>query len=182
MDMLFHYAKRKKIIKENPMDELVYPAYVDEYSSQEEDQGLEFWERETVKYFLNRTEQEFPYRVYAKLRTLLYTGTHKGELGALLESDVCKKKRELQVSMNLVWVDGEYLLLRQKTKNSVRTISLDNETFEVLVKLKKLNKQLREDRGNPEIEKFLFPRPSDLKPIRLAHLSERLHFACKKLN
>lgn len=25
-----------------------------------------------------------------------------------------------------------------------------------------------------------FPRPSDLKPIRLAHLNERLHFACKK--
>ncbi|MEC5272555.1 MULTISPECIES: tyrosine-type recombinase/integrase [Bacillaceae] len=46
--------------------------------------------------------------------------------------------------------------------------------------MKKLNKQLREDHGNPKIEKFLFPRPSDLKLIRLAHLNERLHFACKK--
>ncbi|MDA6162145.1 site-specific integrase, partial [Escherichia coli] len=76
-----------------------------------------------------------------------YTGIRKGELGALLESDVCEKKRELQISKNLVWIDGEYLLLRPKTKNSMRTISLDDETFEVLVKLKKLNKQLREDHG-----------------------------------
>lgn len=142
------------------MDELIYPAYVDEYSSQEEDQGIEFWERDTVNYFLNRTEQEFPYRVYAMFRTLLYTGIRKGELGALLESDVCKKK-ELQISKNLIWINEEYLLLRPKTKNSVRT----------MVKLKKLNKQLREDRGNPEIEKF-FPA-SKRSETNTARASER---------
>lgn len=31
----------------------------------------------------------------------------------------------------------------------------------------------------PKLRNF-FPRPSDLKPIRLAHLNERLHFAYKK--
>lgn len=182
MDLLFRFAKRKKLIRENPMDELVYPPYVDEYSSQEEDQGVEFWERETVNYFLERAEQEFPYRVFAMFRTLLYTGIRKGELAALLESDLCEEKKELNINKNLVRIDNKPLLLRPKTKNAVRTISLDDETFEVLVKLKKLNQRLREEHGNPDKEKFLFPRPSDLEPIRLAHPNERLNYACKKFN
>ncbi|MEB6549300.1 site-specific integrase [Heyndrickxia sporothermodurans] len=180
LDLVFRYAKRKKLLRENPMDELVYPPYVDEYSSPEEDQGVEFWERETVNYFLERAEQEFSFRVFAMFRTLLYTGIRKGELAALLETDLCEEKKELHINKNLVRVDNQHLLLRPKTKNSIRTITLDDETFEILVKLKKLNERLREEHGNPDIEKFLFPRPSDLKPMRLAHPNERLNYACKK--
>ncbi|WP_156857238.1 tyrosine-type recombinase/integrase [Oceanobacillus sp. AG] len=140
---------------------------------------MEFWDHETVNYFLERSEQEFPCREFAMFRTLLYTGIRKGELGALLETDLCEEKKELHITKNLIRIDGVHRLLRPKTKNSIRAISLDEETFEVLIKLKKLNQLLHEEHGNPKVEKFLFPRPSDLKPMRLAYLNDRLYYACK---
>lgn len=71
--------------------------------------------------------------MYAIFRTLLYTGIRKGELSALLESDLCKETKELTISKTLVWLEGKYLLLQPKTKNAYRKIVLDNKTFEVLL-------------------------------------------------
>lgn len=62
LDFLFRYAKHKRIIKENPMDRVVYPYFKDEYTTEEDDKGVEFWEKETVNYFLMRAEQELAYR------------------------------------------------------------------------------------------------------------------------
>ena len=180
MDLLFRYSKRKKIIKENPMDYVAYPYYEDEYSSKEEDTGVEFWEKETVNTFLTRAEQELSFRVFAMFRTFLYTGIRKGELSALLESDLCQDKKELSIDKTLVWINGDYQLLQPKTKNSFRKIGLDDKTFNVLVKLIELNRRLREEHGNPNIEPFLFPRPSDLKPMRSAYPNETLHSTCKR--
>lgn len=183
IDLLYRYAKKKKIVKHNPMDFIVYPYVKDEYSDVEEDDGeIQFWEKETVTYFLSRCEEELPFRTYAMFRTLLFTGIRKGELGALLEDDFNTDKKEISITKNLFWRNGEYLLLTPKTKNSIRKISLDHQTFEVLLKLKNLNKQLRKEHGNPDIEHFLFPRPSNLKPNRLAHANDQLNSACAKFN
>jgi len=46
--------------------------------------------------------------------------------------------------------------------------------------LNKLNKEFRNDFGNPEIEHFLFPRGSDLKPMKLSYLNKLLESACKR--
>lgn len=43
-----------------------------------------------------------------------------------------------------------------------------------------LNKQLRQEHGDSDIEHFLFPRPSDLKPNRLEHANNQLYKACRK--
>lgn len=139
-----------------------------------------FTGKDKLKVFLEKCEEELTFREYALFRTLLFTGIRKGELGALLESDINIDKRSLTINKTLYWENKEYILLTPKTKNSRRVISLDEKTFEVLLKLMGLNKDLRNDHGNPEIKHFLFPRISDLKPIRLAYPNELLESVCTK--
>lgn len=180
IDLMYRYAKRKQILHQNPMDNIIYPYVKDEYSDVEEDTAIQFWEKDTVSYFLKRCRQELSFRNYAMFRTLLFTGIRKGELGALLESDFNIERKEITISKNLFWRNRKYLLLTPKTKNAHRKITLDEETYEVLLELLELNKNLRAEHGNPDIEHFLFPRPSDLKPNRLAHANDQLHKSCQK--
>ncbi|GIN98938.1 site-specific integrase [Siminovitchia terrae] len=180
LDLLFRYAIKKKIITDNPMNYVLYPSIPEKQQYSKNDLNVLYWEKDTLKDFLERCEEELTFREYALFRTLLFTGIRKGELGALLESDINTDKRSLTINKTLYWEKREYILLTTKTKNSRRVISLDEKTFEVLLKLKDLNKDLRNNHRNPEIEHFLFPRITDLKPFRLAYPNELLDSVCKK--
>lgn len=88
--------------------------------------------------------------------------------------------KELNIYKTLFWRDSNYLLFKPKTKNAVRVIKLDDETFNILLNLMELNKDLRNEWDNPDdVEHFLFPR-SDLKPMRLAHPNKALEAACRR--
>ena len=79
----------------------------------------------------------------------LATGLRKGELVALLWSDLDEKRKTLSVSKQAVVVDKQVRVTRPKTETSIRTITLSDETVEVL------KQEHAKHPGNP----YMFPSP-----------------------
>lgn len=180
LNLVFRYAIKNNYITCNPMDKIVYPIPEEEHRADNRVEKVQFWDRETVNKFLRYCKNELSYRQYAMFRLFLFTGLRKGELAALEEKDVLQETKQLNIYKNLFWRDNNYFLLKPKTANAIRVIKLDNETFDILLHLMELNKELRAEWNNPDdVEHFLFPR-SDLKPMRLAHPNEALEAACRR--
>ena len=66
---------------------------------------------------------------------LAYTGLRRGELFALKWEDINFKKRTLSVKRNLIYhtEKKKHMLSTPKTKSSIREISLDDRTLQVLL-------------------------------------------------
>ena len=180
LDLLFRYAVKKKVIIDNPLKYVIYPYTPYDHQYIQENLDVQYWEKDMLKKFLIICEETLNFREYALFRTLLFTGIRKGELGALQENDINIDEKTLTINKTLYWENKNYILLSPKTKKSKRVISLDEKTFVVLLKLIKLNNELRNEHGNPAIEQFLFPRITDLKPIRLAYPNDLLESVCNK--
>jgi len=79
----------------------------------------------------------------------LTTGLRRGELLALLWTDLNLKEKCLTVSKSVSRGKGELRVTEPKTKNSVRTVYIDDEAIRLLVK----------DRKNHPFSPYLFPSP-----------------------
>ncbi len=79
----------------------------------------------------------------------LATGLRRGELTALLWSDLDVKASTLSVSKSALRISGEVKVNPPKTQNSVRTICLSRETVDLLI---------REHRKHP-FSPYMFPSP-----------------------
>ena len=79
----------------------------------------------------------------------LTTGLRRGELLALLWEDLNIKEKCLTVSKSVSRGRGELRVTEPKTKNSVRTVYIDDEAVRLLV----------EDRKNHPFSPYLFPSP-----------------------
>lgn len=79
----------------------------------------------------------------------LTSGLRRGELVALLWSDVDVEKRTVSVSKSAIRLKGEVVVSQPKTKNSVRTIVLPQSTIDLLIA------EHEEHPDNP----YLFPSP-----------------------
>ena len=69
----------------------------------------------------------------------LVSGLRKGELTALLWSDLDIQNKTISVSKQAYKVDGKMTVMPPKTANSIRHIALSNETLDMLKKLKEEN-------------------------------------------
>lgn len=79
----------------------------------------------------------------------LTTGLRRGELLALLWTDLNVKEKCLTVSKSVARGKGELRVTEPKTKNSVRTVYVDDEAVRLLV----------QDRKNHPFSPYLFPSP-----------------------
>ena len=79
----------------------------------------------------------------------LSTGLRRGELVALLWSDLNLQTKTLTVSKSVLRGKGELVVTEPKTENSVREIYLSDEAIRLLV----------EDRKNHPFSPYLFPSP-----------------------
>ncbi len=79
----------------------------------------------------------------------LTTGLRRGELLALLWTDLNIKEKCLTVSRSVARGKGELRVTEPKTKNSIRTVYVDDEAIRLLV----------EDRKNHPFSPYLFPSP-----------------------
>ena len=79
----------------------------------------------------------------------LTTGLRRGELLALLWTDLNIKEKCLTVSKSVARGKGELRVTEPKTQNSVRTVYIDDEAVRLLV----------EDRKNHPFSPYLFPSP-----------------------
>ena len=79
----------------------------------------------------------------------LSTGLRRGELVALLWSDLNLQTKTLTVSKSVSRGKGELVVTEPKTENSVREIYLSDEAIRLLV----------EDRKNHPFSPYMFPSP-----------------------
>ena len=79
----------------------------------------------------------------------LTTGLRRGELVALLWSDLNVKEQSLTISKSANRINGEIKVTQPKTSNSVRTVYLPQETVDLLIEEHKLH----------PLNKYIFPSP-----------------------
>ncbi len=79
----------------------------------------------------------------------LTSGLRRGELLALLWTDLDVEKRTITVNKSVSRINGELVVSEPKTQNSVRTVAIPQQAVDLLV----------EDRKNYPDSPYLFPSP-----------------------
>lgn len=181
LNLVFKFAKRKRYIKENPMEYVVYTKTRDE-SGEDADESFDgYWSKEIIEKFLEIAETQTNLRNFTLFRLALFTGARKGELLALCEEDLLEETREINIRKTLYWGKGGYKLLTPKTKKSIRKVPVDEETWDLLKKLILANKKARIAVGmsNKLDHKFIFVR-DEFRPLRMAYPNETLESLCRR--
>lgn len=105
--------------------------------------------------------------VLAPLYLELTTGLRRGELLALLWSDLDIENKTISITKQVYRINGKLLVTRPKTQNSVRTVSIPQQAIDLLVAEHALHP------GNP----YMFPSPKTggmHDPDSFRHLHERI--------
>lgn len=179
--LVFQYARRKRLITQNPFELVVYNQTKNDT---EDDDGYSgFWTKDEAMRFLRIVEGNASPQNYLMFRIALFTGARKGEILALQESDLIHETKEIYIRHTMYWNKNskDYQLLSPKTKNSYRKLPLDDETWELLLKQIKLNREAKLAAGliNELQHHFIFIR-KEFKPHRTAYPTERMQDLCNR--
>ncbi|MER0122385.1 site-specific integrase [Streptococcus sp. ZJ100] len=126
---LFKYAIRYGYLERNPMDGVVTPA------KKRTEDDIDFYDKDELKTFLSYVEKTQDIEKIALFRLLAFTGIRKGELLALQWDDLIEDTIQIKKAITRGF-GGEEIGLT-KTASSNRLISIDKQTKEILLELKK---------------------------------------------
>lgn len=119
----FDRAKKEKLILSNPAEDCIIP--------KPEKQAMIILYPEDMKAYLATAEE---YGVLPMFYLELTSGIRKGELVALLWSDLNIEERTISVSKQAGRdADGNITVTRPKTENSIRQISIPREAVDLLI-------------------------------------------------
>lgn len=128
------YAVQSRYRNDNPMRFVQMPRIQATEKELLDGKQENFYNREELSAFLKTLQENFSYRDYVIFHTLSYSGLRKGEMMALMWSDIDFEKRLIRVSRNMIYLDGKVQISPPKTKNSIRTISMDEHSMNILKK------------------------------------------------
>ena len=131
-------AVEEHLIPFNPADKCKLPP--------KEKHEMHVLPMEKVKDYLEAARE---HGVYAMFYLELSTGLRRGELAALLWTDLDTKNKCIHVTKSAVRVNGHIVVSDPKTCNSVRKVYVDDEIIRVLM----------EDRRNHPFNPYMFPSP-----------------------
>lgn len=132
-------AVKERLILRNPAEDCIVPKL--------EKQEMKILPPEDMKAYLNAAEK---HGVLVMFYLELVTGMRKGELTALLWSDLNVEHRTISVSKQAGWNgEGALEIRRPKTENSIREISIPQTAIDLL---------LEEHSKHPN-NPYLFPSP-----------------------
>ncbi|CDK35087.1 probable integrase [Ligilactobacillus salivarius cp400] len=128
---ILDYAKSMKQIRVNPMDDVVIPKRKRENGSVEK--VLNFYTKDQLRTFLKLLKENESYQMYVIFRVLAFTGMRKGELSALKWSDVDFENGTISINKTVaIGSNGKLHIQTPKTNKSIRTISIDDTTLNIL--------------------------------------------------
>ena len=124
------YASSLGLLKDNPMKKISMPKRKEKVDQEEAEN---FYSKEELQHFLACVKADgFP-RWYALFRLLAFTGFRKGEALALQWKDIDFTNGKITVNKTLARGENNRLIIQSpKTKASLRTISVDALTMQVL--------------------------------------------------
>lgn len=127
---VFKYGILIGLIDVNPMDRTITPKQKKNSTKQESDS---FYTREELKQFFECLEQLEDKRAYAFFRVLAFLGLRKGEAMALTWKDIDFKNNKVTINKTLVELhSGKMIVQSTKTESSSRTITMDQQTANIL--------------------------------------------------
>ncbi|EAF6815807.1 site-specific integrase [Listeria monocytogenes] len=125
---VFKYGISLEIIETNPMSKTLLPR------PKEAEKKLQFWTRQELKTFFEKLKDYGNPKIHAYFRLLAYTGMRKSEVLSLQWGDINYHTRKIRISKT-IGMDEEnkkYVSDTPKTKNSIRTITIDEESLHIL--------------------------------------------------
>ena len=132
--MILDYAVKMKVIYDNPMKDVLLPKPKDDITSDDKDK---YYSKEELKQFLELVESEQDIKLTAMFRLLAYTGIRKGELQALNWDDIDFTNNMITVNKTLALnTDKKVVVQTPKSKSSIRSISIDEQTANILKRWK----------------------------------------------
>lgn len=127
---IFRYAVRMAYIAVSPAESVTAPKI-----KQERTERRKFWNKDELQAFLQLIEQTNDIKKIALFRVLAFTGIRIGELQALTWNDFRGNTLDINKAVTRGFAGLE--IGNTKTTSSVRLISLDQKTIEILNNLKK---------------------------------------------
>lgn len=145
---IFDYATNIGVINDNPMKKILTP----KVSGTKKKIG--FFEADELKQFLSYVAALDPNKLYTFFRLLAYSGMRKGEAYALTWEDIDFEKNKISITKSLSRGENKTVYVSPpKNPSSVRTISMDKTTMNILKRWKNTQKQLLMMLGHPTNKK-----------------------------
>lgn len=131
MNNVFKYAIRYGYISSNPADSVTILV------KKECDSASEFYDKDELKSFMELVDDTDDLKKKVMFRLLAFTGARKGEILALKWTDWIDNTLDINKAITRGF-DGESVGAT-KNKSSVRLISLDKKTIDLLSEYRKMN-------------------------------------------
>lgn len=132
--MILDYAVKMKVIYDNPMKDVLLPKPKDDITSDDKDK---YYSKEELKQFLTLVDNENDIKLTAMFRVLAFTGIRKGELQALNWDDIDFTNNTININKTLALnTEKKVVVQTPKSKSSVRNISIDEQTANILKRWK----------------------------------------------
>lgn len=129
---VFDYAIKMNIISDNPMRKVKLPK-----KKEIVNEVNKFYNTDELKHFFDCVKDYGNIKYLAFFRLLAFTGMRKGEALALNWSDIDFQKKLVHITKGVVLDENEIpMISTTKTKKSVRSVSLDDESIATLRKWK----------------------------------------------
>lgn len=131
MNNVFKYAIRYGYISSNPADSVTILV------KKESDSASEFYDKDELKSFMELVDDTDDLKKKVMFRLLAFTGARKGEILALKWTDWIDNTLDINKAITRGF-DGESVGAT-KNKSSVRLVSLDKKTIDLLSEYRKMN-------------------------------------------
>ena len=179
---IFKYALSLRLIRNNPMDGVIRPKRKKRID--EEKYEAPYYNKKELLAFLE-VVKTYPDPVYPLFRVLAFTGLRKGELLALRWKDIDFEENTLSVKQTLATCDKwEIKFQVPKTEKSLRTISIDSETLQVIKRWQLKQKENFLKMGiqlTKNGEQLVFSSEEN-KPLYLDYVNHNLKIIIKENN
>jgi integrase len=124
LNVIFVYAYKMRIIKENPLEFVIKPK-----NRPTQENTVNYYTKEELKTFLSCAKTTLPTHWYLFFHLLAYTGLRRGEALALTWGDVDFKERTLKINKTVSRnAKNISTVLTTKTEAGERIIDLDSVT------------------------------------------------------
>lgn len=179
---ILKYALSLRLIRSNPMDGVIRPKRRKRVD--EEKFVAPYYTKDELLDFIEITKS-YPDPLYPIFRILAFTGLRKGELLGLRWKDIDFRNKTLSVKQTLATVENWRLEFQvPKTEKSLRTISLDDETLQIIKRWQLKQKELFLQFGIKALKKgdqLLFTTEEN-KPYYLDFINHNLKLIVKEHN